>query len=411
MRRVKINNFGPIKEGFGDNWITIEKVTIFIGNQGSGKSTIAKVISSLSWIEKAIYRGDFSMNMEREDFFELFEYQNIRGYFKEDTRIEYEGDSIHLKYFSKNKYLKIDLKLSAEFIPPKIMYVPAERNFLSVIKNAMGVRGLPAPLFEFAEELRKGQNYYKGDKIALPINDVYYKYDSQSDSSFIIGNDFDVNLLIASSGFQSIVPLFIVSLRLSQSISSSSDINPDNISVNHSIRMNEEISRVMLTPNLSEEEKAKKAKEIETRFMNKAFINIVEEPEQNLFPESQWALLKKLLEFNNLNHGSSLILTTHSPYLINYVSIAIQAEFLKTEITKKNDSDIMMEKLEKVIPKESVVSGNDVAIYQLDERDGTISKLSNTEGIPSDNNYLNESLRHGNEMFDYLLEIEQELEL
>jgi len=32
----------------------VKKVTVFIGNQGSGKSTVAKLISSFSWIEKAL---------------------------------------------------------------------------------------------------------------------------------------------------------------------------------------------------------------------------------------------------------------------------------------------------------------------------------------------------------------------
>ena len=50
MSKIKIKNFGPIKLGFLDNdgWIDIKKVTLFIGNQGSGKSTIVKLISTFS---------------------------------------------------------------------------------------------------------------------------------------------------------------------------------------------------------------------------------------------------------------------------------------------------------------------------------------------------------------------------
>ena len=53
MSKIKIKNFGPIKEGCleNDGWIEIKKVTVFIGNQGSGKSTIAKLISTFTWIE------------------------------------------------------------------------------------------------------------------------------------------------------------------------------------------------------------------------------------------------------------------------------------------------------------------------------------------------------------------------
>ena len=47
MSRIKIRNFGPLKETVSamDGWIDIEKVTVFTGNQGSGKSTVAKLVS------------------------------------------------------------------------------------------------------------------------------------------------------------------------------------------------------------------------------------------------------------------------------------------------------------------------------------------------------------------------------
>lgn len=61
MSRIKIKKFGPIKDStsLDDGWIHIKKVTIFMGNQGSGKSTAAKLISTFSWIEKVLTRGDF----------------------------------------------------------------------------------------------------------------------------------------------------------------------------------------------------------------------------------------------------------------------------------------------------------------------------------------------------------------
>jgi predicted ATPase len=61
MSRIKIISFGPIRKGCIDNdgFIDIKKVTVFIGNQGSGKSAVAKIISIFTWIEKALVRGDF----------------------------------------------------------------------------------------------------------------------------------------------------------------------------------------------------------------------------------------------------------------------------------------------------------------------------------------------------------------
>ena len=99
-------------------------------------------------------------------------------------------------------------------------------------------------------------------------------------------------------------------------------------------------------------------------------------------------------------------MTTHSPYIINYLSIAIQADCLKSKI-KSNGS--LMNKLNVIVPLKSTVNSNDISVYQLDEKTGVIKKLNSYDGIPSDKNLLNESLAEGNNLFDSLLEIEQEL--
>ncbi|MCP6711396.1 ATP-binding protein, partial [Klebsiella pneumoniae] len=65
------------------------------------------------------------------------------------------------------------------------------------------------------------------------------------------------------------------------------------------------------------------------RFNKSAFINIVEEPEQNLFPSSQWEMLKSLLEFNRQGKSNRLVLTTHSPYIVSYLSLAVQGKHLQ----------------------------------------------------------------------------------
>jgi hypothetical protein len=61
------------------------------------------------------------------------------------------------------------------------------------------------------------------------------------------------------------------------------------------------------------------------------------------------------------------------------------------------------------VPLKSIVNPKDAAIYQLDDINGVIARLPDYKGIPSDNNYLNQSLADGNRLFDSLLEIEEEL--
>ena len=410
MSKIKLKNFGPLKEGYQEDggFMDIKKVTLFIGNQGSGKSTVAKVISTLTWMEKALNRGDFSAPTSVKNFKKHFEFQSLKGYFKNNTVIEYYGDSYSISFNSEDgNYPIIQKNEAGNYTVPQIMYVPAERNFLSVIKNATGVKGLPAPLFEFAEELKRGQNEIDGEEINLPINGVKYKYDQQLDASFIIGNDFNVNLLVASSGFQSLVPLFLVSMNLAQKIKDGPQINSQNFSVDQFMRMHDQIATILNNDIIPEAEKKMLIDEIESKFINKAFVNIVEEPEQNLFPTSQKEILYCLLEFNNLSAANKLIMTTHSPYLINYLTLAVKAESLIDKSMNYKGKVGFQTAISEIVPWNSLLRADDLVIYEFDETNGSIIKLSNYNGIPSDENYLNEKMAEGNELFGKLLDIQE----
>ena len=49
-KKLIIKNVGPIKEVD----LFINKVNVFMGQQSSGKSTIAKILSFCNWVEKDI---------------------------------------------------------------------------------------------------------------------------------------------------------------------------------------------------------------------------------------------------------------------------------------------------------------------------------------------------------------------
>jgi hypothetical protein len=278
-----------------------------------------------------------------------------------------------------------------------------------VVKKAYGIKNLPDTLYTFAEELRKGQLELNDDLVRLPIGELNFKYNKDNDSSTLIGSDYEVNLLESSSGYQSLVPLYLVTKFLTDDLQKESKISRDQLDVYQSVRRKEEIAALILNGTVSENDIKAIVGEVSARYINTCFINIVEEPEQNLFPNSQWEILKILLEYNNLKKENKLILTTHSPYIINFLSIAIQGDYLKHKILLSNDPSELLNKLIQVVPENSLISSNDTIVYQLDETNGSIKKLSSSEGIPSDKNYLNNMLREGNRLFDSLLEIEEQL--
>lgn len=412
MPKIRIKNFGPIKNGFAnkDGFMDIEKVTVFIGDQGTGKSSVAKLISTLSWIEKALVRGDIKENevIRKGNFENKFcAYQNIKNYFDKTgkTEIDYEGKAYSFKY--RDKVFKASEKPTNGFLIPKIMYVPAERNFVSAVDKPSSLKKLPSTLYTFLDEFENSkQNLREG--LRLPINNVTFEYDRLNRIAHIKGNGFRVRLSEASSGFQSFVPLFLVTRYLAQSINKENDNSRSELSIDEEKRIRREIEKILSNKNISEEVKNAALEVLSTRFKNACFLNIVEEVEQNLFPTSQRKVLNSLLKYSNLTKGNALVLTTHSPYIINYLTIAIKGNSVLEGIEKSNNSDNLKSKLNEIVPLDSCVASRNVVIYELSNQ-GDIKKLKNYEGIPSDDNYLNQLLAETNQLFDELLEIEESL--
>ena len=143
-------------------------------------------------------------------------------------------------------------------------------------------------------------------------------------------------------------------------------------------------------------EKETKARSI----IESRFINIIEEPEQNLFPESQNKVLYDLLECNNVSEDNQLIITTHSPYIISYLT-------LSTKVKDMLDNGISSGKTDAIVPKAAATDGTNIKVYET-HKDGTISLLESYKYLPSDNNQLNNAMIKANEDFSRLLEIEDE---
>jgi len=413
MSKIKIKNFGPVKEGMLDNdgWIDIKKVTVFIGNQGSGKSTVAKLISTFTWIEKALTRGDYDIkwfskiNKLKNQYLTYHRIENYlidNGPMFDSSVIEYQGDAYNIKF--EYGALSISEAEKGNYPLPQIMYVPAERNFIANVKTPKQLRLTSESLKEFLTEYDKAKNELKGP-MRLPINDVDVEYDKLNDTVNIKGNDYKLKLVEASSGFQSLVPLYLVSWFLSNSVKKQSDIMKEPMSNEELERFKKGVAEIWSNESLTDEQKRIALSVLSSKFNKTAFINIVEEPEQNLFPISQQKMLNSLLEFNNMSEGNKLIITTHSPYLINYLTLAVKAGMVNTDILNLNSKN----KLNNIVPLASTVKSDDLVIYELNEKDGTIKILPDYRGLPSDENYLNSGLEDSNELFAQILEIQQGL--
>lgn len=104
---------------------------MYFGEQSSGKSTIAKILSFCRWAEKQtiVYKKKPNLQASFVQFFRL-----SKEYFSEDTRIRYESNASVIEINDSTDFI-IHVKDEGTFYNRKQLFIPAERNFVSAIPN------------------------------------------------------------------------------------------------------------------------------------------------------------------------------------------------------------------------------------------------------------------------------------
>lgn len=96
---------------------------------------------------------------------------------------------------------------------------------------------------------------------------------------------------------------------------------------------------------------------LSSRFRYSHFVNVVEEPELNLSPESQRDLLQELIGFVNERPENKLVVTTHSPYILAALNNLMYA----ARVGKK-----YREAVDRIIPERYWIDPETVSAYQLE---------------------------------------------
>ncbi|MDR1005550.1 MAG: ATP-binding protein [Bacteroidales bacterium] len=395
--KLTISNLGNITDSGEMN---IKPVTVLCGDQGSGKSTILKLFSTFNWLEKALYREEL-----KKDYVTRFNrfvkrycsYHNIENYFKEDTSIKFVGN-IYTFVYEKGKLNIKENNLNGKDVKiPQVMYVPAERNLIGAIKDSDEIGSLPFALLTMIKEYN---NAAKSEgEMKFPFKNLSFHYDRLNKTSWILGNDFKIQLHEVASGIQSVTPLLLVTKYLSEKV------NKTDLS-KLSLEELDLLTKRMEFINTNKDIDATVRRLLVSKLnafahRNDYFINIVEEPEQNLFPKSQGLVLNELLSVVNKTKGNMLLFSTHSPYMISYLTLAIEAYQIASQ-SKVYDE----ERLNRIVPQSSRVNPDDVAIYQVSD-EGKVDLLEMDLGLPIDDNFLNNQLAYTNDLFDDLLDIEE----
>lgn len=365
MRHLLIKDIGPIK--LAD--IELKRFNVFIGHQSSGKSTIAKVISTCNWIEKEVATTlDVNAIADGEAFKNLMEsFHKMDEYFSDFSEIHFESDYIKIDYASGQ--LAVVLKQDEDYFRQKICYIPAERNMVTLPELQgfeFGTTNLRSFLFDWfnAREFYNDEN--KTNIMGLGVKYFYDKEQKRFKDRIehINGQTYRIPLSSASSGLQSIVPLLVMLqyysgqyftvasqkksfdqdakvLKLMPTLAERYILKPykPNHTPNESGELLTEISTKLRGGDIKCQALMLNYQEAFKRLLTPVKTTfIIEEPEQNLYPDTQLELIEKITLLCQQERKHEFTLTTHSPYIVNYFNILINQK--KEERGKISPDDL-----------------------------------------------------------------------
>ena len=394
--RLIVKSFGPVK----DLDILFKKVTLFIGDQGTGKSCVAKLFSTFKWLEKVLSQKKYKLSyFEQYNRFKtmLCAYHRIDSFIDNgNPYIKFEGELYDFLY-ENGHFSVIDKKQEIKGIS-KVMYVPAERSIVSVAENKSKLlKELPDSSETFSDEFVNAKKYFQSG-FNLPFEGLRFEYDNLNDIGWIQGTNYKVRLTNASSGIQSSLPMCIVSEFLSSKISNKEEIK---LSKEEKDKLEKRIAEIMQNEEYSDSIKDMMIRQLSYANRYNQLINIVEEPELNLFPRSQMEVLFSLISNNASAEENMLVFTTHSPYSLAIINTMIMGAKAYANATEEQRGQI-----EAILPVKYQINDNEIAAYRLSSSDECYcqSVINEKTGLVSKNELdsaSDEIMRVFNSLYQY----------
>ncbi len=297
-------------------------------------------------------------------------------FFSETSEIEYHGDTMDIYLRGRNNArINRYSDFSTKRCNAKLCFIPSERNFLSAIHNAdrayrsNNIDLLFNYVFEWAET--RGMFTSEHPKVLSFDKDIEYYYDAKRERDTLRlrqnGEIKEFEPFYASSGVQSALPLEVMVDYIVSQIGKTVDVSQkwlmDFIRDYMSNRKFEEITtKLQEDPLLS-------------HILIYQYANLfIEEPEQNLFPKSQWDLLchmvstiKNAVSTEQL-YTNSIVLTTHSPYILSALNV-----LTKVDKAMRRDE----ERTSAILPKDVALPISSISAYHI--VDGHIEDLIDNE--------------------------------
>lgn len=355
--KLIIRNFGPIK----DIELELKKFNVIIGENATGKSTVAKVLAVCKYF--SYIKGTNVIEAQnRSCFLRGLVSWGLEEFLKDDSYIYYECKdySIEVKNenIEKNKY-------------PLTTFIPTLKPLSKEFKSLLNELDKIMPSQENPDSTRlmwtAPTSFFQNDVAAVLDNPFYLPTERGLQSIFSLGKSSIQN--ISDSLFNQFANLDLIAKNFkNETIIEPLRISYKNIDGRGYIKKDNEEKFYSLYNGASGYQSGIPVVLVikyynDLRKKKKTFL--IEEPELNLFPSAQKELINYLIQ-DGINNGNTFLLTTHSPYILTSLNNLMYA----FEIGQKEP-----EEANKIINKNYWINPKEVSAYRL-LSDGTSGKTS-----------------------------------
>lgn len=312
-----IKHFGPIKE------VNLEEVmpfTFFIGESGSGKSTILKVLALMRHMYKQLnLRSYLKLGNVIDKTIDLSMGEYLRNggmndYVTEKTELSYTKGDYEIKYTIKGLEGTRKVIPASDLSLEKISFLSDKRAAIaSLLANNSDGAALGFYLQETFKDFKEAAEQIK--KIEMPFLNVRY-YEKKALNGvrqFYIGNmddTYGIHFEDASSGIQTMTPLTLIAEYYSKYFDIVKEFNRSIVEL---LGRNDSLASFKHDMNVGD-------------ITNRSIHLIIEEPELSLFPKAQRSAINMLVrKCLNANTEMTLAIATHSPYIINHLNLLLKA--------------------------------------------------------------------------------------
>ncbi len=316
-----IRRFGPLEEV---ELPEIKRFNVFIGESGSGKSTIMKVLAMMRWIYKMCCVRTYFKNSGIQTPFRfrsesILSDNGLKYFVRPDSEIHYSNGSFHISLLGNRLVISNKGVVDKDQLTlQKIAYISDKRVLIPDL--AAGNVGIRHNMFyldetflnyqKALEVIHEAEIKYLGVRMTVKKTSAGRRVVMSSGAGSDVKFD-NLPVTSASSGLQSSVALHLITAYFSRHYSL---VEAMNSTVVRFLAAGDNLSKFSTNFDVGS-------------FPLRRISLHLEEPELSLFPSNQWGLMQYLVgECLDADKAvMDLTMATHSPYILTAVNIMMLA--------------------------------------------------------------------------------------